>query len=202
MLLTEYGPPFTVAGYGHWMRAAIKRAGLPLECKTHGLRKAAARRLAEAGCTTKQIAAITGHQSLDEVERYTREADQEKLAEDAIRKQAGNIKVATLEYKGYLAGPIAFDDDPGTFSGTVAGLKDVVHFEGTSAEELVQAFRDSIDAYLELCAEEGLEPDRAYSGQIPLRLEPSVHRRAAMAAQAAGVSLNQWIARRIAEDAR
>jgi integrase len=91
MLLTEYGQPFTVAGYGHWMRGAIKGAGLPLECKTHGLRKAAARRLAEAGCTTKQIAAITGHQSLEEVERYTREADQERLAEDAIRKQAGNI---------------------------------------------------------------------------------------------------------------
>jgi integrase len=55
--------------------------------KTHGLGKAAARRLAEAGCTSKQIQAITGHKTLAEVERYTRKADQVWLARKAMKKQ-------------------------------------------------------------------------------------------------------------------
>jgi Phage integrase family len=60
---------------------------LPERCKPHGLRKAAARRLAEAGCSANEIAAITGHKTLAEVERYTRAADQVRLAHQAIRKQ-------------------------------------------------------------------------------------------------------------------
>ncbi len=60
-----------------------------------------------------------------------------------------------MEYKGYTAGPIDFDPDDKTFSGTVAGLRDVIHFEGTTATELARAFRESIDSYLELCAEDG-----------------------------------------------
>jgi enterobacteria phage integrase len=62
------------------MSAAIQAARLPARCKAHGLRKAAARRLAEAGCSAKQIQAITRHKSLAEVERYTRKADQTRLA--------------------------------------------------------------------------------------------------------------------------
>ena len=73
---------------------AIRAAGLPPECVPHGLRKAAARRLAEAGCSSKEIAAITGHKTLAEVERYTREADQERLSKSAIQKQVKNASVA------------------------------------------------------------------------------------------------------------
>jgi len=87
ILATEFGKPFTVKGFGNMISDAIRKAGLPVECKAHGLRKAAARRLAEAGCSAKQIAAITGHRTLTEVERYTRAADQEMLARQAIEKQ-------------------------------------------------------------------------------------------------------------------
>ena len=59
-------------------------AGLPDRCVTHGLRKAAARRLAETGCTVNEIAAITGHSTLVEVSRYTKAADQVHLAQTAI----------------------------------------------------------------------------------------------------------------------
>lgn len=86
IICTEYGKPFTVAGYGQWMSAAIRKAGLPEECKTHGLRKAAARRLAESGCTALEIASVTGHKSLSEVERYTRDANQAMLSRAAIKK--------------------------------------------------------------------------------------------------------------------
>jgi enterobacteria phage integrase len=87
ILVTAYGQPFSVKGFGNMVSTAIHEAGLPGRCKPHGLRKAAARRLAEAGCSASEIAAITGHKTLAEVERYTRAADQVRLARQAIRKQ-------------------------------------------------------------------------------------------------------------------
>ena len=103
-----------------------------------------------------------------------------------------------LEYKGYV-GTVEADD--GAFVGEVAGLRDVITFEGESFVEVEQAFRDSIDDYLAFCAERGEAPDRPYSGRIPLRLDPDVHRRAALLARTEGLSLNQWIARRISSAA-
>ena len=102
-----------------------------------------------------------------------------------------------MEYKGYRAGPIEFDPDENTFSGTVAGLRDVIHFEGSTARELTKAFRESIDAYLEFCAENGQEPDRPFNGKILVRTEPALHRKAALRAAAEGVSLSQWITKQI-----
>jgi len=87
ILVTAYAQPFSVKGSGNMVSGAIHEAGLPDRCKPHGLRKAAARRLAEAGCSAGEIAAITGHKTLAEVERYTRAADQVRLARQAIRKQ-------------------------------------------------------------------------------------------------------------------
>ena len=81
-----------------------------------------------------------------------------------------------MEYKGYAAGPIDFDLEDKTFSGTVAGLRDVIHFEGRTATELARAFRESIDSFLELCAETGQQPDRPFNGKILLRTEPDLHR--------------------------
>lgn len=84
-ITTEYGAPFSVAGFGGWFSDAARSAGLA-DRSLHGLRKSAARRLAEAGCSTKQIAAVTGHASLREVEHYTAAANQEQLARDAVNK--------------------------------------------------------------------------------------------------------------------
>jgi integrase len=86
MLTTTFGKPFTNAGYGNMMADTIAAAGLPDRCVLHGLRKAAARRLAEAGCTEKEISAVTGHTTLKEVARYTRAADQKLLAAAAVAK--------------------------------------------------------------------------------------------------------------------
>jgi integrase len=61
------------------------------------LRKAAARRLAQAGCTEHEIAAITGHASLTEVQRYTNGANQKRLSVTAIAKIKGEHKVANLD---------------------------------------------------------------------------------------------------------
>lgn len=82
-ILTNWGKPYGVNGFGNWFREVCDEAGLH-HLSAHGLRKAAARRLAEAGCTPHQIQAITGHKSLAEVVRYTIAANQERMAREAI----------------------------------------------------------------------------------------------------------------------
>ena len=82
-LLTELGAPFTAAGFGNWFRDRCNEVGLP-HCSALGLRKACAARLANAGCTSEQIKAITGHKTLSEVARYTKAADQERNAKQAL----------------------------------------------------------------------------------------------------------------------
>lgn len=77
-----------------------------------------------------------------------------------------------MEYKGYAAGPISFDSDEGVFSGTVAGLRAVLHFQGTTADELAQAFRDTVDDYIDWCAKRGKEPERPFKGHILIRTAP------------------------------
>lgn len=86
-LLTEYGKPFAVAGFGNWFRDRVTDAGLPEGLSAHGLRKAACRRLAEAGCTGPQIMAISGHKNLKEVQVYIQAADRLGLARAAVDKQ-------------------------------------------------------------------------------------------------------------------
>jgi integrase/recombinase XerD len=84
-LVTEYGKPFSPAGFGNRFREWCNEAGL-MHCSAHGLRKAAAARLAERGATAHEIMAITGHQTLEEVERYTRAARKRALADSAMAK--------------------------------------------------------------------------------------------------------------------
>jgi integrase len=84
-LATARGKPFSAARFGHWFREQCDAAGLR-GYSAHGLRKAGCRRLAEAGCTEKQIAAWSGHRSLAEIARYTKAADQEVLARAAMDK--------------------------------------------------------------------------------------------------------------------
>ena len=90
-LITTVGKPFNANGFGVWFLKQCRAAGLHGH-SAHGLRKAAARRLAEAGCTPHEIAAITGHASLKEIIRYTEAADRKHLASAAMAK----VKARTL----------------------------------------------------------------------------------------------------------
>ncbi len=94
-LTTAFGKPFTAAGFGNWFREMCDAAKLS-HCSAHGLRKAAARRLAEAGCSEHEIGAITGHATLREIVRYTKAADQRRLASCGDGKgESENIKWLT-----------------------------------------------------------------------------------------------------------
>jgi integrase len=89
LLVTESGKPFAAGGFGNWFRKQCDRAGLP-HCSAHGLRKAACRRLAEAGCSPHEIGAISGHATLKEIVRYTKAVDQRQLAHAAMDKMRTN----------------------------------------------------------------------------------------------------------------
>jgi integrase len=82
-LTTAAGAPFSASGFGNLFRQWSNDAGLS-HCSAHGLRKAQARRLAEAGCSAHEIAAITGHKTLAEVQRYADAANQSRMADRAM----------------------------------------------------------------------------------------------------------------------
>ena len=99
----------------------------------------------------------------------------------------GNVMIC----KGYSA-RIDYDDEDGIFTGRLAGIRDGVGFHADTVEGLRAAFHEAVADYLETCAKLGREPQRAYSGQMMFRVSPEVHRKAALAAELAGKSLNQW----------
>lgn len=96
-----------------------------------------------------------------------------------------------MVYKGYSA-RIDYDDEDGIFVGRIAGIRDGVGFHADSVAELREAFHEAVEDYLETCARIGKEPQKAFSGQMMFRVNPEVHRKAAVAAELAGKSLNQW----------
>ena len=103
-----------------------------------------------------------------------------------------------LTHKGYT-GHVAFDDEADIFHGEVLDLRDVITFQGKSVDEIRQAFEDSVDDYLEFCAERGEEPDKPFSGKLMLRLPPELHRKVYTSSKQEGKSLNQWITERLAQ---
>jgi predicted HicB family RNase H-like nuclease len=98
-----------------------------------------------------------------------------------------------MTYKGYN-GVFEYYADDNAFHGQVAGITDVVHFTGTSIDELKQALADSVEDYLEFCAEQGKEPQKPYSGRFNVRIKPELHQRIASRAAQDGKSLNAWVA--------
>jgi integrase len=86
-LVNDWGRPFTDAGFGNWFHDRCVEAGVP--GRAHGLRKAGATIAANNGATSRQLMAIFGWDTLKEAERYTRNADQLRLAESAMRLLEG-----------------------------------------------------------------------------------------------------------------
>ncbi|TXM70523.1 type II toxin-antitoxin system HicB family antitoxin [Methylobacterium sp. WL69] len=99
-----------------------------------------------------------------------------------------------MRCKGYEA-LVEYDEEADLFHGEVINLRDVITFQGRSVDELKQALSDSIDDYLAFCVERGEEPEKPYSGQFVVRVEPVLHRAVVSAAKRAGISLNKWVAR-------
>ena len=96
-----------------------------------------------------------------------------------------------MTYKGYMA-RVEFDSDDEIFVGHIAGIRDCVGFHADTVADLKEAFYEAVDDYLETCTKTGKTPQKPYSGKMMLRVSPDIHRKAAIAAELAGKSLNQW----------
>lgn len=97
-----------------------------------------------------------------------------------------------MKYKGYI-GHVEYDDDAKIFHGEVVGLRDIITFQGKSVDELEQAFKDSIDDYLNWCKKRGEKPEKTFSGTFNLRLSPELHAKLAFQAKTMGISLNSYV---------
>lgn len=97
----------------------------------------------------------------------------------------------TMTYNGYSA-RIEYDDADEVFFGRVAGISDIVGFHAETVSELKDAFRDAVEDYIETCTKLGKDPQKPYSGRVMFRIDPEIHRRAVVAAELSGKSLNQW----------
>lgn len=108
-----------------------------------------------------------------------------------------------MKYRNYHA-RIEYDEEDNILVGHVAGISSIIGFHAEDLKTLEAAFHEAVDAYLDHCAKVGKAAQKAYSGQMMLRVSPTVHAKAALAAERSGKSLNQWseeVLSRAAQDA-
>jgi len=98
-----------------------------------------------------------------------------------------------MTYKGYV-GTVEYSEEDNCLFGRIAGIRDIISYEGESVAKIRTAFEEAVDDYLAHCAATDKEPDKPYSGKFVLRLDPAVHARLAVQARAGGKSLNQYVA--------
>ena len=106
-----------------------------------------------------------------------------------------------MEYKGFY-GVVEYDEQMRLFHGEIVNTRDVITFQGESVDELEKALRESVDDYREWCAEEGVDPDKPYSGKFNLRLSPELHRELAIAAKKLDISINRFVEKAIEDEIR
>ena len=97
-----------------------------------------------------------------------------------------------MEYKGYL-GIVEYDAQSKIFHGDVINTRDVITFQGKTVNEIERAFKESVNDYTAWCEEEGVEPEKPYSGKFNVRLPPELHRQVAILAKKRRVSLNSLV---------
>ena len=97
-----------------------------------------------------------------------------------------------LKYKGYIA-DVVHDDSVNVLHGYVINTNDKIVFEGSTLDELQTAFEESIDDYLAFCKEQGVDPDKPFSGTFNVRIDPDLHKEAVIAAAKKRVSLNKFV---------
>jgi predicted HicB family RNase H-like nuclease len=100
------------------------------------------------------------------------------------------MNVMTVE--GYHA-RIEYDEELDLFRGEILGLNGGADFYGKNPKELRTEFKKSLQVFLDVCKEKGLEPRRNFSGKFNLRISPELHERLAIEAQAQGKSINTLV---------
>ena len=106
-----------------------------------------------------------------------------------------------MNYKGYIS-KIDFDENAEVFYGTVINSNALISFHGKNVKELKKAFIDTIDTYLETCNEEGVQPEKIYSGKFNIRISPELHQKIAIKALIDHESMNTHIEKLLTEDVK
>jgi predicted HicB family RNase H-like nuclease len=97
----------------------------------------------------------------------------------------------TMSHKGYTA-RVEYDERDNILIGRLLGIRSIISFHAATVSELRLEFEKAVEDYLAECKAEGVKPEKPASGRMLLRIPPEVHRKAFVAAQASGKSLNQW----------
>ncbi len=97
-----------------------------------------------------------------------------------------------MKYKEFIA-KIVYDDEANIFHGDVINIRDVITFQGKSVEELKQALIDSVEDYIEFCAERGEEPDKPFTGRFTINLSPELHKKIILAIEKSDKNIDNWI---------
>lgn len=118
-----------------------------------------------------------------------------------IRKEGYSSLKNALFDRGYIAF-VQFSREDNCFFGKLEGIDDLIMFEGQSVEELKEAFHEAVDDYLELCKKYGQKPDKSYKGSFNVRIDPKLHRQAALKSAALGISLNKFVQAAIKKELR
>ena len=98
----------------------------------------------------------------------------------------------TMEYRGYI-GSIEFSEEDCILYGKVQGIRALISYEGSSAQEIVDDFHSAVDDYLAMCEEENIEPEKAYKGNFNVRISPQLHQQAAVYAISRQLTLNSVV---------
>lgn len=97
-----------------------------------------------------------------------------------------------LHYKDYV-GCVEFSEGDSVFHGKVIGIKSLISFEGNSVNDIIEDFHSAVDEYLDFCSQTGKQPEKPFKGSFNVRIGADLHRKAALAATARGVSLNTLV---------
>lgn len=97
-----------------------------------------------------------------------------------------------MTYQNFV-GSVHYSDEDRIFYGKVEHIRSLISYEGTDVDSLRQAFEESVDEYLEQCAQEGREPERAFKGTFNVRTGSDLHRRAVVYAKERGINLNNLV---------
>ena len=104
----------------------------------------------------------------------------------------------TLKYKGYI-GSVNYSEPDKVFFGKLEGIDDLVNYEGESVKEITDAFHEAVDDYLIFCEDQGVKPEKSYTGTFNVRIAPATHRDIANLAAEENISINAFVKKALAE---
>ena len=104
-----------------------------------------------------------------------------------------------LQYKDFI-GSVHFSAEDEVFFGKIEGINDLVTFEGTTVEEINNAFREAVDDYIDICKETGKPLQKSYKGSFNVRIAPELHKKAMQKSLILGISLNKLVQRALEKE--